>query len=93
MLPWSLKTTDEVTLAAFTDAMDSLSSTIEKLIVEAEAQHENLEVLEEDLSVIREVISREDSSISLTKSELLSELWTKLGGTCSIRHHIDGTND
>ncbi|KAF5391523.1 hypothetical protein D9757_002507 [Collybiopsis confluens] len=61
-------------------AMSVLSSTIEKLIVEAEVQLSNLEQLEQRLSVLNELVSREDYSISSAKSELLSNLWTRLGG-------------
>ncbi|KAJ6623975.1 hypothetical protein B0H10DRAFT_2008034 [Mycena sp. CBHHK59/15] len=40
----------------------------------------NLDKLEEQLSVLHELVSREDTSISSVQSELLGELWTKVGG-------------
>lgn len=70
--------------------MSVLSSSIQRLILEAEAELANLDKLEQDLFVIHEVISREDASLSFAKSELLSELWTKLGGN---RRALQSYND
>ncbi|KAG7097747.1 hypothetical protein E1B28_005068 [Marasmius oreades] len=72
--------TKEVVRQTFGEAMTVLSNTIQRLIVEAEVQLANLEKLEEDLLVLHELIHREDTSISSQKSEIPSELWTKLGG-------------
>lgn len=77
---YSVPSTQEIVLRTFVEAMGVLSTTIERLVVEAEVQLANLERLEERLSMIHELVSREDSTISSAKSELLSELWTKLGG-------------
>lgn len=80
LIPFSYgPSTDEVVLRTFVEAMSVLSTTIGRLIVEAEVQLANLEKLEERLSVLHELVSREDSTISSAKSELLAELWTKLG--------------
>jgi hypothetical protein len=73
-------TTQEVIVCAFTSAMDTFSVTIQRLILEAEISLLNLDTLEEDLSAIREAVMREDLSVAAEKSELLGELWTKLGG-------------
>lgn len=70
--------------------MNVLSLAIARLILDAELQLSNLDQLEEDLHVIYEVISREDASISSARSDLLSELWTKLGGN---RRALRGHND
>lgn len=51
-----------------------------RLIVEAEISLTNLNNLEERLSTLHELVSREDSSLTTAKSELLAALWTKLGG-------------
>ncbi|KAF9068971.1 hypothetical protein BDP27DRAFT_1326218 [Rhodocollybia butyracea] len=76
----SAPSTNEIVLRTFVEAMGVLSSTVERLIVEAEVQLANLEKLEERLSLLHELVSREDSSISGAKADLLAELWTKLGG-------------
>ncbi|OJA08995.1 hypothetical protein AZE42_11043 [Rhizopogon vesiculosus] len=73
-------TTQEVMVGAFTSAMDTLSVTIQRLILEAEISLHNLDVLEEDLSAIHEAVTRENFSIAVEKSEVLGALWTKLGG-------------
>ncbi|KAG7089388.1 hypothetical protein E1B28_011077 [Marasmius oreades] len=80
LVPFMKPNTKEVVRQTFGEAMTVLSNTIQRLIVEAEVQLANLEKLEEDLLVLHELIHREDTSISSQKSEILSELWTKLGG-------------
>lgn len=74
------KPTKEVVTQTFTEAMNVLSSSMQRLVVEAEANLSNLDKLEERLGTLHELVSREDSSISSAKSELLSELWSRLGG-------------
>lgn len=76
---YSGPSTDEIVLRTFVEAMSVLSTSIERLIVEAEVQLANLEKLEERLTLLHELVSREDSTISAAKSELLADLWTKLG--------------
>jgi hypothetical protein len=73
-------TTQEVIVDAFTSAMNTFSVAIQRLILEAEISLHNLDVLEEDLSSVREVVMREDVDITAEQSELLGALWTKLGG-------------
>lgn len=63
----------------FLMAMDSLSLSMERLIIEAEISRTSLERLEQTLSLLHEIVLREDASIQLSQSEVLSELWTKLG--------------
>jgi hypothetical protein len=60
--------------------MDALSANMQRLVLEAQVSISDLENLEEHLRSIHEVVSREDSSISEAKDELLALLWTKLGG-------------
>ncbi|KAF5355251.1 hypothetical protein D9758_006022 [Tetrapyrgos nigripes] len=72
--------TDDVVLKTFSDAMHVLSSGIQRLVLEAEVQRTNLEKLEEHLSVIHELVSREDAHVSAARAELLAYLWTHLGG-------------
>lgn len=76
----SKQPTNEAVIQTFTDAMDVLATSMRRLVVEAEVSLVNLDKLEERLSTLHELISREDSSLSTAKLELLSELWTKLGG-------------
>jgi hypothetical protein len=73
-------TTQEVILDAFTSAMDTFSVAIQRLALEAEVSLHNLDVLEEDLSAVREAVMREDVDVKAEESELLGALWTKLGG-------------
>ncbi|KAL0579319.1 hypothetical protein V5O48_002717 [Marasmius crinis-equi] len=87
LVPFLRPNTQEVVLQTFGEAMNVLSNTIQRLIVEAEVQLANLERLEEDLAVLHELVHREDTSISVQRSEVLSELWTKLGGN---RKRIEG---
>jgi|ERR1700722_4682802 len=81
LIPWySAPSTNELVTKTFTEAMDVLSVAMERLIIEAEISLVNLNQLEEHLSTLHGLVSRENLSISSAKSELLSELWTKLGG-------------
>lgn len=72
--------TDSIVTSTFTNAMATLSSHMSRLMLEAEHNLANLDRLEERLSTLHEMVSREDSSISAEKAELLAELWTILGG-------------
>src|SRR6267154_1263297 len=68
-------TKQEVIVGVFTSAMDTFSTSIQRLILEAEISLHNLDTLEEDLSAVREAVMREDVSITAEKSELLGALW------------------
>ena len=74
------KRTDDIVRETFEEAMNTLSTNMERLILEAEANLQNLDDLEARLESLHELVSREDLSMSSAKSELLAELWTKLGG-------------
>ncbi|EGO24775.1 hypothetical protein SERLADRAFT_468573 [Serpula lacrymans var. lacrymans S7.9] len=82
--------TQEVILEVFTDAMETLSRTIARLIVEAEVSLIHLNELQESLHTIHEIVSREDASITAAQSDLLAELWTRLGGN---RRALRGMDD
>jgi hypothetical protein len=80
-LPWySPLPAHAIVTKTFIEVMSFLSASMQRLILEAELSFANLNNLEEGLSTLHELIAREDISISSAKSELLSELWTKLGG-------------
>lgn len=72
--------TDEVIARTFEQAMNVLSINMERLILEAEQCLHNLNELEEQLLTLQHITSREDISISAAKSDLLEDLWTRLGG-------------
>jgi len=72
--------TKAVVMKTFEEAMSVLSANMEKLILEAERNLHNLNALEEKLATLHEAVSREDSSITSAKNELLGELWTIVGG-------------
>ncbi|TFK27764.1 hypothetical protein FA15DRAFT_131496 [Coprinopsis marcescibilis] len=82
MVPFAPKelTLDEVTRDTFGQAMDMLASQLERLIVEVEANHENLNNLEETLGVIHSIVQRENGTWTTLREDLLAQLWTKLGG-------------
>jgi len=79
LVPWTPPKADLV-LSTFEDSMNYLSFTVQGLVLEFELNLQNLNKLEEQLSVLHELVSREDKSMSSAKSELLAELWTKVGG-------------
>jgi len=59
--------------------MNILSTDMERLIIEAEANIIALNSLGERLSTLHDIISREDITLSSEKADLLAELWTILG--------------
>lgn len=73
-------TTTEVITRTFTDAMNVLSTQMERVILEAEVSLTNLDRLEQRLITLHEQLHRENADISAERSELLAELWTMLGG-------------
>jgi len=78
--PFAKKTTTDVVTQTFSDSLGVLSASMTRLILEAENSILNLDKLEETLTLFHDLITREDSSLTSAKSELLSELWTLLGG-------------
>ena len=81
LVPWksSRKSINEVVVETFGEAMNILSADMERLIIEAEASIIALDSLEERLSTLHDIISREDLTLSTEKADLLAELWTILG--------------
>ena len=81
LTPWKSyeKSINQVVVETFGEAMNILSTDMERLIIEAEANVIALATLEERLSTIHDIIAREDSTLSKEKKDLLAELWTTLG--------------
>lgn len=76
----SHSTTQGVVLKTFDEAMSVLSAQTERTILEAELNLGHLARLEQHLLTIQEIVSREDASLTVAQEDLLSDLWTKLGG-------------
>ena len=81
LVPWksSKKSINEVVVETFGEAMNILSTDMERLIIEAESNIIALDTLDERLATLHEIISREDNILSKEKDDLLAELWTILG--------------
>jgi hypothetical protein len=73
------KFVNKVVVETFGEAMNILSTDMERLIIEAEANIIALDSLEERLYTLHDIISREDLTLSSEKKDLLAELWTILG--------------
>jgi hypothetical protein len=80
LIPWATSRKQQVMTSTFNDAMDMLSTQISRLVLEAEANIENLNDLEERLSALHELASREVITEKSDREELLAQLWTILGG-------------
>lgn len=81
-VPWKSprKPVKEVVVETFGEAMNILSTDMERLIIEAEANIVALDALEERLFTLHGIILREDLALSSEKNNhLLAELWSKLG--------------
>ncbi|KAH8987062.1 hypothetical protein EDB86DRAFT_2951582 [Lactarius hatsudake] len=81
--PFSLNTfrsaTREVGVRTFVEVMDTLSVHMQRLVLKAEVSISDLNKLEEHLTSIHEIVSREDRSISVARGEHLAQLSTVLG--------------
>ncbi|KAJ3765639.1 hypothetical protein FB446DRAFT_654962 [Lentinula raphanica] len=81
--------TERAVLRSFAEAMRTLSTVVERLILFAELELANLEALEERLAVLYEMVVQENSAISTTKAELLQDIWTWLGGNRNLLKGYD----
>jgi len=66
-----------------------LTSNVERLILEAEVNLQNLNRLEERLESLHGLVSGENLSVSSFKSNLLAELWIKLGNNKKELQNFD----
>jgi len=91
LIPWKShkKFINQVVVETFAQAMNILSTDMERLIIEAEANIIALDTLEERLSTLHDIISREDLTLSEEKEDLLAELWTILGFNRSELRNFD----
>jgi hypothetical protein len=74
---------------SFAELMSVLDVMMGRLVVQAESSRTNLTILEEQLSAVHMLVQKEDSSMYTAKSELLSELWTSLGGNKRMVQQYD----
>ena len=72
--------TESSILKTFLQASATMDTSIQRLILEAELVLRDLDDLENRLSTIQEMASREDSVIQEKHQEVLAELWSFLGG-------------
>ncbi|KAG8715784.1 hypothetical protein FRC09_016308 [Ceratobasidium sp. 395] len=63
-------------------------STIQKLISEASANLRALDILKNELDVIHTMLATEDHQTESDKEEMLSRVWTKLGGNKAKLAHF-----
>ncbi|KAH9015948.1 hypothetical protein EDB83DRAFT_233686 [Lactarius deliciosus] len=71
--------TQKVGVRTFVEVMDTLSALMQRLVLEAEVSISDLNKLEEHLTSIHEIVSREDRLISVARGEYLAQLSTVLG--------------
>lgn len=71
----------------FSHSLTTLSSSLSRLVLCAQSSLHSLDKLESQLSTIHDILAREDTTITEQHSELLAQLWTRLGGN---RGHIRG---
>ncbi|KIK56774.1 hypothetical protein GYMLUDRAFT_173802, partial [Collybiopsis luxurians FD-317 M1] len=81
---------EEAAVEVFNEVTTTLVTNVAHLITVAEEQLAHLERLEEQINLIHDIVFKEDFLISSAKDELLSELWTKLGGNQRILRSING---
>ncbi|THH15568.1 hypothetical protein EW146_g4925 [Bondarzewia mesenterica] len=92
---WPFSSTSEAATRAvvtrtFGDAMNVLSTSMRRLVLEAEISLADLNKLEERLWTLAELVAREDSTLSSTRADLLADLWTRLGGNRKVVRGVEG---
>ncbi|KAF7798748.1 hypothetical protein EIP86_009973 [Pleurotus ostreatoroseus] len=78
---------DGVARMTFETVMSVLAAEMEEVILQCDASQILLDQLDYSLIVLHEILSREISTVTKERSELLAELWTMLGG--NRRHLVD----
>ncbi|KAI9463284.1 hypothetical protein BJY52DRAFT_75619 [Lactarius psammicola] len=92
LLPFaqSASAPEQVVVRTFTEALNTLSTNMQRLVSEAEASISGLNKLGERLTSIHEIVSREDILISAARVELLGQLGTVLGSNKEELNKLDG---
>ncbi|CAZ85127.1 unnamed protein product [Tuber melanosporum] len=80
LVPHNQQKTQSSILKAFLQASTTMDTSIQRLILEAELVLRDLDDLENRLSTIQDMASREDSVLQEKHQEVLAELWSFLGG-------------
>ncbi|KAI0254994.1 hypothetical protein BJV78DRAFT_1120256 [Lactifluus subvellereus] len=70
--------TNQVITRTFTEAMNTLLTNLQSLVLEAEVSISDLNKLEEHLGSIHEIVSRECDAISTASGGALAQLWTNV---------------
>ncbi|KAI0636081.1 hypothetical protein C8Q77DRAFT_1216556 [Trametes polyzona] len=78
--PTPAERSQEVVVRAFRDSMDVHAAEMRRLILELEVSEANLERLDAHLTVLHELCTRENITLSAAREDLLAQLWTLLGG-------------
>ncbi|KAJ3554156.1 hypothetical protein NM688_g3253 [Phlebia brevispora] len=78
--PRGARDEQQVTNLTFEMVMSVLASEMGEVLIQCDASQSLLDNLEHNLIVLHEILSREFSSITKERSELLAALWTLLGG-------------
>ncbi|KZT67446.1 hypothetical protein DAEQUDRAFT_673274 [Daedalea quercina L-15889] len=86
IMPTFGSSTEAVILRSFSDAMDTLAQETQRALLYASASVADLERLQEHLLTLHEICSREGIALGEAHAELLSELWTFLGGNRRTVH-------
>ncbi|KAK7677625.1 hypothetical protein QCA50_019436 [Cerrena zonata] len=92
---WSWPLTDaesgvqRVVATTFQDVMSLFATQTGQVVLQCESTLTNLDRLEQRLHVLHDILSRERSSVTGEQSQVLSELWTMLGGNRRRLWNID----
>jgi hypothetical protein len=79
----------EVVTETFKETMNVQSKILDGLILKATISLKNLDRLKDTLDQIYAIVYREDKTISKEQAELLSTLWSKLGGNVKDKERFN----
>jgi hypothetical protein len=91
LVPWRKSEQERAAIKNFEIAMDTVSTNMARLILEAEVSLGRLEKLQETLATLQEILAREDGVFSEAQDELLGNLWSQLGGNRKLKRDAVAT--
>ncbi|PBK64633.1 hypothetical protein ARMSODRAFT_841575, partial [Armillaria solidipes] len=71
LMPWSSSPTDEMVLKIFSESIDMLSEISEILILKAQVQLKNLEDLQGNLTIVRDIVIRDNLEVPADGNKLV----------------------
>lgn len=87
--PFGSKRNSELLATTFQKSFSILTSSLDEVRLHARSSSHNLDQLNGQLRAIHEILLLEDDILSTEQSEVLAQLWTRLGGNRAQSHRFE----